>query len=85
MNLNPFNFQQAPQWGVDAKRHLKNMAEAQKAEANNGKFYTTKYEGKLRTAKNWWKPPAPRTSVGGCGPTRASAARLLCKSSLRTP
>lgn len=46
MNLNPFNYQKPAQWGPDAQRHLKNIADAQKAEASNGQFYSKKYEGK---------------------------------------
>ncbi|MBX3171840.1 MAG: hypothetical protein KF760_30795 [Candidatus Eremiobacteraeota bacterium] len=45
MNLNPFNFQQTPQWGPAAQKHLKNIDTAHKAEVNNGKFYSTNYQG----------------------------------------
>jgi hypothetical protein len=51
MNLNPFNFQQTPQWGSAAEKHLKNMSEGHKSEASNGKSPSKAYEGKPADAE----------------------------------
>jgi len=44
MNLNPFNFQQAPNWGADGQKKLNNMVKSEQFEASNGQHETKVYQ-----------------------------------------
>lgn len=42
-SLNPFNYEKPAAWGPTAHKHLKNIAQAQQNEANNGVAGTNRY------------------------------------------